>query len=352
MSAASSNLPLWGQAWKLEVVYATANGEPQTITVSTDAWEPEALRITFEVVQSQMPSPWWYADISVYNLNSQDTLNALYNATWVRLSAGFQSGPCKSSVIWDGPVLQVLYDRERVVDQRITFHCVASPLVMENIVNLNTGVMTSQMQLVSKMATQINLPATNGVGVSQHAFNQLSVKQYPRGKTCFGKMGKYLRQIADDNFMQTFRDANRPYISELSAGNLFPTPDLNYSPPFPPGSQVPDLPQSTTQSIVDTPRQTPFGVEFRVLLDPRLTVKVPPLVVQLNYTLVTQLPVTMGALPPVSLSNNNLLFFVAMVRHSGDSRGNEWNTEVTGFGTTYAANLLDGTFLAQSSGGT
>lgn len=348
MSTASS-IPFWGQAWSLDVTYATANGEPKTITLSTQAWEPEALRITFEVVQSQMPSPWWYADITVYNLNTQDTINALYNATWVRLGAGMQSGPCKSSTIWDGPVLQVLYDREQVVDQRVTFHCIASPLVMENLVNLNTGVETSQLQLVSKMAQQVNLPSSNGVGVTSYAAGLLGAKRYPRGKTCFGKMSKYLNQVSDDNFLQTFRDAYRPYVSEISDGAV-PPPNLNYSPPFPVGSQVPDLPPNTTQSIIDTPRQTPFGVIFKVLLDPRLKVQLPPLVVQLNYTLVTQLPVTMGALPPVSLSNNNLVFFVAALAHRGDSRGNEWETEVTGFGTTYAANLLNGTFLAQSGG--
>ncbi len=350
MSSPASAISLWGQAWQLDVTYATASGEPQTITVSTDAWEPEALRVTFDVVQSQMPSPWWYADITLYNLNTQSTINALYNATWVVLSAGFQSGPCKSSVIWNGPVLQVLYTREQVVDQSVTFHCVASPLIMENLVNLNTGVQTSQNQIVAKMAQQVGLPPANGVVTSPYASAALDAKVYPRGKTVFGKIGKYLNQVADDNFLQNFRDANSAYISEISDGKTLPMPDLDYSPPFPPGSQVANLPPGTTQSILETPQQTPFGVIFNVLLDPRLTVKVPPLVVRLNYTLVTQLPITLGALPPVSLSNNNLVFFVAAVRHFGDSRGNSWGTEVTGFGTTYAANLLNGTFLAQKGG--
>src|SRR5580693_1286360 len=107
-----SNIPLWGQAYKLSVKYVTGTDDQTQVEVLTcDAWEPEALRITFEVQQSTVSNPWWFADISVYNLNTQTIQNALLNAVWVTLEAGFQYGPSKSSIIWDGPVLQTLLDR-------------------------------------------------------------------------------------------------------------------------------------------------------------------------------------------------------------------------------------------------
>jgi hypothetical protein len=347
----SSTIPLFGQAWELTVQYQTDSGT-QSAVLTSNSWEPEALRMTFDVVQSMLPSPWWYADIMVYNLDTPTTQNILVNATWVTLKAGFQTGPTLSSTIWDGPILQVLFDREQVVDARVTLHCVANPLVMDEIVGFSMGPYASQAQLVAKMAATTGLPgisAANGT-LSGRAAQVLAAKQYPRGNTVFGKTGKYLHQIADDQFMTTWRDGSKAYMSEVSNGEAVPAPNLVYSPPFPPNSAPPDLPRNTTQSIIGTPRQTPFGVIFTVLLDPRLKVRLPPLVVQLTRTLITQIAVQPGqtAASPYSA---NLLFFVAQVRHTGDSRGNDWYTEVTGYGTTYANNLLDGVFAATSSGG-
>lgn len=351
MSAAASSIPLFGQAWELTVQYQTATGEPKNVVISTNAWEPEALRITFEVMQTMLPSPWWFADICIYNLNIPEIQNTLYNATWVTLKAGFQTGPTLSSVIWSGPVLQTLFDREQVVDFRITLHCVANPFVMDQIVSFSTGPFASQADIVAKMAQEISLPpmsSSHGT-VSPYAAQAMNAKRYPRGNTVFGKMGKYLGQIADDQFMTTWRDGEKAYVSEFSSAKTAPKPNFVYSPPFPPNSVPTGLPAGTTQSIIGTPRQTPFGVIFTVLLDPRLKVQLPPLIVQLTHTVISQIAMLPGQ-TVVSPMSANLNFFVAQVRHSGDSRGNDWQTEVTGYNTTYASNLLDGVFNAISGG--
>lgn len=350
MAAPISSIPLWGQAWELTVQYQTASGTASEVLTS-NAWEPEALRMTFEVLQSMLPSPWWYADIVVYNLDTPEIQNILLNATWVTLKAGFQTGPTLASIIWDGPILQVLFDRENVVDFRVTLHCVANPLVMNDIIGFSMGPFSSQAQLVSRMASEVTLPPINSANgtLSTYATQALSAKQYPRGNTVFGKVGKYLTQIADDQFISTWRDGSKVYMSEISNGTIQPTPNYVYSPPFPPNSTPSGLPANTTQSIIGTPRQTPFGVIFTVLLDPRLKVQLPPLVVQLVRTLITQIPIQVGETVASPLSAN-LNFFVAQIRHTGDSRGNEWYTEVTGYNTTYASNLLDGVFAASNAG--
>lgn len=346
----TSQIPLFGQAWELTVRYQTEAGT-QEETLTASAWEPEALRMTFEVLQSMLPSPWWYADISIFNLDTPEIQNILLNATWVTLKAGFQTGPTLSSIIWDGPILQVLFDREEVVDFRVTLHCVANPLVMDDIIGFSMGPFASQAQLVARMADEVNLPAmtaANGT-LSAHASQALSAKQYPRGNTVFGKVGKYLTQIADDQFMSTWRDGNKAYISEISSGTTTPAVDYTYSPPFPPNSNPFKPTDDVTQSIIGTPRQTPFGVIFAVLLDPRLKVQLPPLVVRLVRTLITQIVLQPGQTVASPMSSN-LSFFVAQVRHTGDSRGNDWYTEITGYNTTYASNLLDGIFAATSAG--
>lgn len=346
----TSLIPLFGQAWELTVRYQTESGT-QEETLTASAWEPEALRMTFEVVQSMLPSPWWYADISIFNLDTPEIQNILLNATWVTLKAGFQTGPQLSSIIWDGPILQVLFDREQVVDFRVTLHCVANPLVMDDIIGFSMGPFASQAQLVAKMAAEVTLPpitAANGT-LSPYAAKVLAAKQYPRGNTVFGKVGKYLTQIADDQFMTTWRDGSKAYMSQISDGTTAPEINYIYSPPFPPNANPFKPTEEVSQSIIGTPRQTPFGVIFTVLLDPRLRVQLPPLAVQLVRTLITQIAVQPGQTASSPMSAN-LTFFVAQVRHSGDSRGNEWYTEVTGYGTTYASNLLDGVFAATAAG--
>lgn len=347
----TSSIPLWGQAWELTVQYSTEGGGTSQAVLTSDSWDPDALRMTFEVLQTTLPSPWWFADICIYNMNKAEIQNTLLNATWVILKAGFQTGPSLFATIWDGPVLQPMFDREDVVDFKVTLHCVANPLVLNDIVSFSIGQFASQQLTVARMANEAGLPdisVDNGT-MSQATEDRLAGKQYPRGKTVFGKVNKELRQIADDQFVNTWCDGNKAYIAELSAGKTIPQPDLVYSPPFPPNYQVSGLPSGTTQSIIGTPRQTPFGVIFTVLLDPRLKVQMPPLVVQLVRTLISQIAAIPGQ-NLVSPMSANLNFFVAQVRHSGDTRGNEWQTEVTGYNTSYASGLFDKVFAATAGG--
>lgn len=356
MSSAKSTTPFLGQAWELVVGYATPNGIPTYETISTNAWDPEALHITFEVQQAAIESPWWYADINIYNLNTATIQSLIFNATWVTLKAGFQTGPTIAGVIYDGPILQVLYDQENVVDQRITLHCQANPLVMqEGVVAFSMGVFSTQAQMLAKAAAAINLPDISQAGgtLSSYASQVLSKKAYPRGNTVFGRVGSLMSLVADDQFLTTYRDGYKAYMTDLGQPGESPArPDFVYSPSNPPGNNTP-IPSGTTPTIIGTPRQTPQGVCFTVLLDPRLKVQIPPQVVQLIRTLPAQL-----AIQPNPAAGNmgtplnaDLKFLVSQIRHCGDSRGNDWYTEVTGYSTTYATSLLDGVFAASSAGG-
>jgi hypothetical protein len=356
VSAASSGIPLWGQAWELTITCATAGGGAQPTVVSSNAWEPEALRVTFDVLQAMNTSPLWYADIAVYNMDDQKAQNIAYNASWVTLKAGFQFGPQQSSIIWDGPVFQVLYTRENVVDQKLTLHCVVFPAVSPtDIVGFSMGIGSTQQQQVVRMIAETNMSVRQGA-VAQA---RMTATQYPRGNTVFGKVSKFFAQLADSNLVQTWNDSQRTYISEVGGKNSatsaaatigaaavtsIVSPNLIYSPAFPPGGTgtAAGLPPGTNQSIIGTPQQTQQGVDFTVLLDPRLQVQLPPLLVQLVRTQITQLqrtPSPNSDLPTALQSN--LTFFAAQVRHTGDTRGNDWQTEVTGWSTAYAQALLN-----------
>lgn len=344
-----STIPLWGRAWKLTVKLASGNEE----VISQSGWDPEALRITFDVLQTTLPSPFWFALIKVYNLTSIEMQNLLFNATWLTLEAGYQTGPTQSSIIWDGPVLQVLFDRENVYDLTMSFNCMAGPQILEE--NFLNGSFLSQFQAVSKMvaATTGNAstnptPQQMNQYLSAKAQQLLNSKQYPRGRTIFGRSTKYFGQIADDNFVQHWTAGVQQYMSEMDSG-VKTKPDLIYGPPYPPGYVPPSKDVSNmTRSIIGVPRQTTFGVIFTLLLDPRLIVKVPPLLVQLDKTVIQQLKLRPPNLP--GILDQNGFVIAAQVHHYGDSRGNDWATEVTGYNRAYAQNLLAGVFTAQAQG--
>ncbi len=347
-TAPQSNQPLWGQAWELTITYATATGA-STTTVSSSAWEPEALRVTFDVLQSMNTDPLWYADISVYNLDEQTAQNIAVNGSWATLKAGFQFGPQMQSIIWAGPIFQVLFTRENVVDQKLTLHCVVFPNVSPSDMmsfSMN-GPIASQQDLVAFMVQQTNLPVISPQAGTQGAVanQRMTATRYPRGNTVFGRVSKYFAQLADSNLLQTWTDGQKTYISEMASNGGGPlTPSLIYSPPFPPGSTGNSLglPDGTNQSIIGTPQQFVQGVTFTVLLDPRLAVQLPPLLVQLvrtNINLLTRTPSPNSELPAPLTANP--MFYVAQVRHTGDTRGNDWHTEVTGWSTAYAEAYLN-----------
>jgi hypothetical protein len=312
-----------------------------------DKWNPEALRVTFDVLQSAISAPMWYADINIYNLDSATQQNLLLSTdTQITLQAGFQTGPNIASIIWKGPVFQTIYTRENVVDQKLTLHCAALPPGSELPVAFSMGPDTSQQWLLARTVEANNLPpmTVNQGTVDATSAQRIAAVTYPRGNTIFAKPAKITDQVADSNFLQSFTDNKQMYMTAPDDGNR--TPSLTYAPPFPTEYAYlsNDVPDGTTHSIIGTPQQTPEGVIFTVLLDPRVRIGIPAQLVQLVRTNINALTVTPGpesGLPPLmGPDGSNLTFFVKQVRHTGDSRGNDWQTEITGWSTGYAQTLL------------
>lgn len=346
---ATSTINLWGRAWKLSVKTTVDPGAPVTEVLSQDSWDPEALRVTFDVLHTAISSPYSFATITVYNLSDPEMQNLVLNAAWVTLEAGYQYGSNKSSIIWDGPVLQVLYGRPNVVDKTITFNCVATtPELEDNFVNGSYGPLFSQAQAVEQMISDTG--GNPSQQISSYASGILNAKKYPRGKTVFGQASKYIGDIARDNFLQyRISPGGKHTISELANPDTPITPAYIYASAPPPGWLAK---QATTvsESIIGVPTQSPFGVDFTVLLDPRLYVAVPPMVLGLDYTVITQLQAQYPLPQQYTPLPKDGSFICAQIRHYGDTRGNDWYTDVTGVSRVWALNLLDGSYAASAGG--
>jgi hypothetical protein len=353
---ATQTIPNWLRSYEL-----TVYSPKETKTLTSSLWEPRALRITFEILQSVLPSPYWYADIDVYNLNQPDMQNLVQNATRVTLKAGYQSTPGNQEtqnnygIIWDGPVLQMMFDRQNVVDQKFTFHCIASiPLLNNAFVQARNGIMSTQYDVLQKMIGEVNSQNKSGVpfnvNLGPAAQAAIQAKQYPRGRGFFGQLPDFLSQLADDNFLVHYQDGVNANLTELAApGSKLPAAAITYAPPNPPGYVAgQNGGGNVSRTIIGVPRQTQFGVIMNVLLDPRLVVKNPPILVHLERTVISQAKVQV---PTVQTPlDTPLNFFATQIRHRGDSRGQAWYTEVNGIQPTYAQGYLKGIFSPVSGG--
>lgn len=332
----TSALPYWGQSYSLTVQYAGADGSTTTVVVTDTAFEPEALRMTFRVTQTGVNAPFWYAEINLYNPTTADIQNALLNATWVTLSAGFIVGPNKVAVIWDGPIFQVTVDRESVVDYRVSLHCFAVPNGAQSLVNFDIAPSLTQQQFIAGIIGQAGMANPS---ISAYANQQTSAVKYPRGNTYFGKPSAFVDNVAAQHGIQAWLDTEKLNLTELAdptqgSAATSTTPDFIFSPPIFDGPQ-PDA--SVTTTITGTPRQTPQGVDFEVLLDPRLKIVLPYQLVSLQNILFSQLAQAPGSTPVAPNTNN--LFYVVQLVHEGDTRGNAWQTTVTAFTTVYSQSL-------------
>ena len=315
---------LYGRKYQLQVFLPPAPGANPTqdvLTVSDSDFEPEALKITFDIFTPCF-SNYWYADIDIYNFDSVTTsriIAAGSNVTQgmvVILKAGYQNG--LFDVIWQGPVFQPIFSRDNVVDFKITLRCILS---LESVL---TGKPLSVQYGANFNQTETILAMLNSIGVgSDYLSPNLSSKKYSRGDSLFGSPDKVLREFAEDNNMVWFlgkRGINLGALNDGQASTSTTASGIKYSP---------------STGLVFSPQQTQAGVDFTVLLDPRVRAQIPLMVVALDKVVIQQFKRSIGE--QVLPLDQDGTYVVGAVHHRGDSRGGPWYTEITGYEKTGSA---------------
>jgi hypothetical protein len=334
----ASQLPLYGRKWEVVVTQLVSKplpvgvvGPPQSVpspilSVSDNGGDPAALRVTFDIYTPAIHAVFWYADICLYNLDQVTTdqlLGQQSQGLTVTVSAGYQNG--NYGVIWSGTVFQAFFERENVVDYKLTLHCVLSlpTPTDENNIGQTFDAFTSQNQIVQGIAKMAFTPV---VYVSPLKTTKLS-----RAKTVFGNPAKYLTQIAEDNNIQWWLDSKGLTMGGpskedtiVSTANPLVFSPPNYSLNGAGPSVSPDA-----GVIIGTPQQTMYGVMFRVLLDPRVQVQVPYIKVKIDNTQLRYLKRQVGQY--VGLLDKDGEYIVAAVRFTGDTRGQDWYADIHGF---------------------
>src|SRR5208337_4492188 len=122
MSSAANLMQRFGRVWKVTIQGADGvTIEFGTTQPPGNIFSPEPLQMTFETYQT-IQQAFWYCDIVIYNLNSPTEQEILLQGMTVTLDAGYQGQPY--GTIFQGTLLQPLWEREDGIDDKLTLHCV------------------------------------------------------------------------------------------------------------------------------------------------------------------------------------------------------------------------------------
>jgi hypothetical protein len=137
----------------------------------------------------------------------------------------------------------------------------------------------------------------------------------PRGVTVFGSPYDEIDNIADENNCQWW--VNEDGLSMGTADEIQDSAQaLVYTP---------------TTGIVGTPRQTQEGVELRVLLDPRVVISRVRQQIKIDQSSIRARAVQVGQYQAILDADGT--YAVYGIHHYGDTRGNNWYTEIIGLTT-------------------
>lgn len=225
-------------------------------------------------------------------------------------------------MIWRGTVYQSFISREDVVDFVVTLRCIISLIdPIPKHVSMSFAKGTSQFQQVLRAADAA------GITIGHLEEGEFTSQQSARGGVIFGDAASVFDAIAAAQGMRWFIDmTGKLQFGKLT--NIGAPADFTFSSPSGP-SFAGTLSPGATYSILGTPQQTQMGVNFRVLLDPRIEIQLPLTRVKIDNSVLIQaasFPFPGQGLPPRPSLNGT--YFVVAVRHVGDSRGDQWETQL------------------------
>lgn len=297
---------LYGRKWQLKIVCTDGT----TFVVGKDGiGQPESLRCTFDINYPGYEG-WYFSEFNIWNPTSAVYNKVIKEGAEVFFYAGYSEG--LYGQIFGGQVFQSIFTRENVTDYKLTIYCIdGARLFRDNIVSINTVKGYTEQTLTNAVAAKARSKISTG-SIS-NAFDE-NDQPKPRGTTVFCAPIVKLREIARNNNAQLFMSLGRLNMRK-TYGEL--------------GEEIVINPDT---GLIGTPTQTEFGIDFRTLLNPKIILAEPVKYIKLdmsgiNYKALQAAPnqKKVGIIP------QNGYFMIGGVRHSGDTRGNDWYTDVNGY---------------------
>ena len=321
-----SQIPNFGQKWSLVITGAPdANGNSIVTSIGETGWAPETMRIIFEVnlVGYMAHGTHWTAKIELYNLSANQAQQFLLGqGSTVELSAGYQAGPY--GIIFAGTVYAAYYERPDVVDSKVTLMCYTGLAnTVGNFASKRGTAKMTQAALIANMCkgATVPIPIDPSTQATMAAVDKISKTKLPRARPVFGDPIKYINEVSAANNLQSWYGSNGVVITRGEDTNSDAT--ITYT---------------STSGILGVPQQTydshtgASGVNLVVALDPRLRVQNPPMQINIASSIIRQMEYQPPSWQPLLDANGNYL--VNGLQFRGDSRGNQWETEIVALTST------------------
>ena len=313
MATIDLNNAYYGRKWQILI----SLNDGTVIDVTDSEFGDYALRAQFSI-EIQGYTAITYADVTLWNLSAEtdNKIGSQMSGT-VIINAGYVNGAYGQ--IFVGQIFQILRGRENQgVDYTLTLHCVDGHGIYNNNVSAFTAVagLTQQQQIYSVCQ---NAKSTITVGTITEDLDSTAL---PRGKVFFGEPKKYLKQIAANNNAQFYVTADAVNITKFTdtvAQTIVASP---------PSADTKTLATGATAVLIGYPQQIPYGINATILLNPNIKMLNPPMNIKLDQSTIREQLKQIGSVP--TLLEQDGIYKVAKLTHRGDTRGNEWYTDITG----------------------
>ncbi|HDR9022689.1 TPA: hypothetical protein QDB09_003243 [Burkholderia vietnamiensis] len=275
---------------------------------SGESLDLSELRIVFRVQRGDLQTPN-SARIRVYNVSDNTAQKVEREYSRVVLQAGYEGN---YGIIFDGSLVQVRRGRESQTDTYLDITAADGDMAYNFAVVNTTLAAGSTPEDHVKVCTA----AMGQFGVAEGYRPDLGGRPLPRGKVMFGMARDYLETVARST--QT--------LWSIQDGKVQIVPETSYVP-----GEIPDI--NYKSGMVGLPQQTQNGITVKMLLNPG--VKIGRLihlnnasVQQYEYGVGIQDQPNNGMIATQNKFNSDAFYYVMTNEHWGDTRGNDWYTEV------------------------
>jgi hypothetical protein len=299
----------WLRKWRILI---TDKNDKAALNVSD-------LHCKFEVHIRRMPA-FGYAVVHIYNLAKDTEQKIIEEGDRVIIEAGYE-GETKQEVqkdgttktvttytqygkIFDGQVTYPLRRKESNVDYVLDLVCVDG----DNQLNLNFIKKTVNRGLNQRQALTVACNDGSVVIPSTHVSESLGGQRTARGKVFFGQPRDYIQDISRGNNAVCWIEGGKLNVTKLTD--------------IPEGEALVVTPST---GLIGMPQQTQFGVNFRLLLNPAIKLMT---MVQLKNSEVNENQVQPNT--QQTPLDDDWIYQATEVTHFGDTRGQEWYTDVSG----------------------
>ena len=261
------------------------------------------LHYTFQIKQADKETPQ-YANIRIYNL-SQKTLNSFQanEYTSIVLQAGYVNG--NYGVVFDGDIIQARKGRDNPTDTYLDILAAVGYDDLQKSVNMTFAAGSDAQDRANAVA------GVMGASLKMYDFN--SGVKLPRGKSVYGMARDELHTIAATAGYSYFYD-KRGNISFVPLESAIPGTATVIN---------------ADTGMVGWPEQTQKGIKVKTLLNPLLDVAS---LIQINNSSILVAPAQPGYqwVPVLPNISDDGIYRVYVIEHHGDTRGNDWYSEIIG----------------------